>query len=121
MENALGFIRHAITMLSDPAVIARLKVLQAEANGTMDWVKRFEPVEGYEREPKRGTCPTCGNQYTFTGDQGGIRRHGKGRCSLDRQMAAEIVPAVLLIAGLGDKTEGAESDDGTQHTGTDHD
>lgn len=120
LENALGFLRHAIETLTDPRVIARLKMLQAETDGTMDWVKRFEPVPGYENEPKRGTCPTCGNQYTFKGDQGGIRRHGKGRCSLDTQMAAEIIPAVLLISQLGEVGAEGNSDDGTQQSGTDY-
>jgi hypothetical protein len=112
LASALLFLKDAIDTLADPRVMARLKYLQAEANGTMHWVEQFNPVEGYERAPERGTCPTCGKLYTFKGDQGGIRRHGKGRCSLDNQMAAEIVPAVLLISQLGEVAENSGNDDG---------
>lgn len=108
----MTFLRHAIETLTDPVVMARVKLLQAEADGTLEWARRFDPVEGYERTPERGTCPTCGRTYAFAGDQGGLRRHGKGKCSLDTQMAEELIPAVFLIAELGGK-EGAESDDGT--------
>lgn len=112
LEGALEFLRDAIKTLTDPRVMARLKYLQAEADGTVWWVEQFSPVPGYEKTPERGTCPTCGKVYTFKGDQGGIRRHGKGRCSLDNQMAAEIVPAVLLISQLGEVAEESGTNDG---------
>lgn len=112
LNNALEFIRHTLNALTDPRVMARLKYLQAEADGTVWWAEQFNPVQGYEKTPERGTCPTCGKPYTFKGDQGGIRRHGKGRCSLDNQMAAEIIPAVLLISQLGEVTENSGNDDG---------
>jgi hypothetical protein len=114
LQSALDFLRDAINTLTDPRVMARLKYLQAEADGTIRWAEQFAPVEGYEKTPERGTCPTCGRTYTFVGDQGGIRRHGKGRCSLDTQMAAEIVPAVLLISQLGEVVESEYNDGRTQ-------
>lgn len=114
LEGALEFLRDAIRTLTDPRVMARLKYLQAEADGTIHWVEQFAPVEGYEKTPERGTCPTCGRTYTFVGDQGGIRRHGKGRCSLDTQCAAEIVPAILLISQLGEVDESGNDDGRTQ-------
>lgn len=110
----MEFLRDAIKTLTDPRVMARLKYLQAEADGTVWWVNQFSPVPGYEKTPERGTCPTCGKVYTFKGDQGGIRRHGKGRCSLDNQMAREIIPAVLLISQLGEVDESGNDDGRTQ-------
>lgn len=115
----MAFLRSAIETLTDPVVMARVKLLQAEADGTLEWAERFAPVEGYERAPERGTCPTCLKTYTFAGDLGGLRRHGKGKCALDTQMAEELIPAVFLIAELGDK-EGAESDDGTHAADSNH-
>lgn len=112
LEGALEFLRDAIKTLTDPRVMARLKYLQAEADGTIHWAEQFNPVEGDEKTPERGTCPTCGKAYVFKGDQGGIRRHGKGRCAIDTQMAAEIIPAVLLISQLGEVADNAGNDDG---------
>ena len=120
-RQALKFIAKVIDMAADPDAMVRLGMLKAEADGTLEWLRQFDPVEGYENEAKKGTCPTCGGKYTFAGDLGGLRRHKRqGRCALDVQMAAEIVPAVLLIAELSDSEEGAESDDGVHETNSNH-
>jgi hypothetical protein len=119
-ENAIQFVASVIRLITDPDALARLRMLKAEVDGTLGWVERFDPVAGYERTPEKGTCPTCGRLYAFAGDQGGLRRHGKGRCSLDVQMAAEIVPAVLLISQLSEVSTEGTTNVGTQHKNTDH-
>lgn len=116
LEGALEFLRDAIKTLADPRVMARLKYLQAEADGTVWWANQFTPVEGEERAAKRGKCPTCGKSCSLNSDDT-IRRHtdtkyGKERCHIDKQLPAEIIPAILLISQLGEVAEDAGNNDG---------
>lgn len=120
LADAMQFVAEVIRLASDPVARARLRLLQAEVDGTADWLRRFDPVEGYEKEATKGTCPTCGRQYAFAGDQGGLRRHGKGRCALDTQLAEELAPAVWLIANMDAVSTEGNSDDGTRHSDTDN-
>lgn len=116
LEGALEFLRDAINTLTDPRVMARLKYLRAETDGTIRWAQQLTPVEGSERAAKRGTCPTCGKSCSLNSDES-IRRHtdtkyGRERCHIDKQLPAEIIPAVLLISQLGEVADGSENDDG---------
>lgn len=112
-RGAMQFVSHVLQILGDPVAMARLKTLQAEVNGTVEWAEKLQPVEGYERTPNRGTCPTCGKKCAINNDES-LRRHrgDTPKCELDKQLPAEIVPAVLLIAGLSDKNE--RGSNGTQ-------
>jgi hypothetical protein len=125
-RQALRFVAKVIEVASDPVAMARLGMLKAETDGTLEWLKQFEPVEGYENAAKRGTCPTCGKSCSLNADES-LRRHkdtktGKkhGRCEFDRQMPVEIIPAVFLIADLSDRAEGVESDDGVHKADSNH-
>lgn len=97
-------------LVTDPFGAQKLKAIQAAIQGQLEWGQNFNRVEGDEKAPEKGTCPTCRKPYLFKGELGGIRRHGKGDCYMHTQMAAEIIPAVRLIAGLGDIP-----DDGNSH------
>lgn len=121
-RNAIQFVAHVIELVTDPVAMSRLKSLKADIDGTTDWVQQFNPVEGYERTATHGTCPTCGRTYRIGNDES-LRRHkdvkyGRQKCEFDKQLPAEIIPAILLIAELGGNGEG-ESDGRTQHPGTD--
>lgn len=115
-RQALRFVAKVIEIANDPVAMARLEMLRAEADGTLEWMKQFSPVEGYEKAAKRGTCPSCGHKYSLNNDES-LRRHrdtryGREKCHLDKQLPAEIIPAVLVIAELSGSDGGAESDDG---------
>lgn len=109
-ETAMETVRMIAKLVSDPFGAQKLKAMQAAVQSQMDWARNFNRVEGEEKAPDKGTCPTCGKQYIFKGELGGIRRHGKGECYMHTNMAAEIIPAVRLIAALGDIP-----DDGNSH------
>lgn len=106
--NAIRLILTVAKWIEDPEAGQKIRKLQAQSASAMEFAKMVNPTtEEISRSPKKGTCPTCGNQYSFKGEVGGIRRHGKsGNCFSDTQMAAEIIPAVRLIACLGDMANG---------------
>lgn len=114
IENAIKLIQQIARLMSDPDAGQELRSLQDRISERMAYAEKLAPEPGQvERSPEKGTCPTCGKPYAFKGDVGGIRRHGKtGRCFTDTQMAAELIPAIRLIASLGDTANG-DSGDGT--------
>lgn len=110
-DRAIEAVRAIAELLTGPEGGARLRLLRAEIQSYMDWQDRNQPEPGQlENAAERGTCPTCGKTYKFKGEEGGIRRHGQGKCYTDTQMAREIIPAVLLIAELGDRDDGGNDD-----------
>lgn len=122
-ENAIKVLLEIAKLVTDPNAEQKIKKMQQAITAPIEWAAKVNPTtEERDRSPEKGTCPTCGRQYTFTGEMGGIRRHGRsGKCVHDKQMAAEIIPAVWLIADLGDETgDRNHGDNGTEHPNADN-
>lgn len=103
-------------IMNDPDAAQKLKAIQKSIVEPLNYARQVNPTgDEVSKAAERGTCPTCGREYAFKGESGGIRRHGRnGKCVTDNQMAAELIPAILLIASLGGNENGAN--DGSTHS-----
>jgi len=97
ISEAVEVVDAILKLVADPTVRRKLRKL-------MDAGKDVIRNAGSEPQPKsapeKGTCPTCRKSYSIK-KNGALRRHGKGKCYTDDQLPAEIIPAVLAIAQLG--------------------
>lgn len=87
--------------------VIREKLSKLRDLGQREIQERRQPINR-DKEPRKGTCPTCGKTYTIK-ENGALRRHGQGYCYTNNQLPAEIVPAVILVAGIYDRSNDYES------------
>lgn len=98
LNEAVEVVKAFLILARNPAVMASLQKLQEQAKNVA--VQEAMADRHPEKEPDKGTCPTCGKKYTIL-KNGALRRHGTGKCYMQKQLPAEIIPAVLAIAQLG--------------------
>lgn len=116
ITNAVEILGELVRILTDPMAGHKLKQLETAVKATVERAQGEPDVE-HRKWPEKGTCPTCRKTYTFN-DDGSLRRHGKGKCATDRQLPAEVIPAVLAIAQLGN--DSAEVSDGRTQDNSDN-
>lgn len=97
--EAVEIVTAIMKIVGDPRIKEKLRKLREGVREAMLAQENLTRQEN--KEPERGTCPTCRKHYTLK-KNGALRRHGHGKCYTDNQLPAEVIPAVLAIAQLGD-------------------
>lgn len=115
IHDAVAFVQGVMKIVTDPTMPGKLRLLEAALK---DSVNRAvgEPPEAEMKTAVRGTCPTCGREYGIK-QNGALRRHGTGHCYMFDQLPQEIIPAVFLLADLGNAPEGTSYGEDNGGTG----
>lgn len=104
-ENTANMVAQLLDLLADPKTVEKLKQFrrQMAAEERMKERQEAQPeVKEHDvHKTIRGTCPTCGRKYVVRENTQTLRRHGTGKCAVDNQLPAEIIPAIGVIAELG--------------------
>lgn len=117
IESALEMLTGIIRIITDPEAPAKLATIHRAIQETVD-AATGEPAEAEQKKAKRGTCPKCGRKYGIN-KAGTVRRHNGEyeACQFEHQPPAELIPAILAIAQLGDASGEGSKDDrpGSEH------
>jgi len=100
ITEAVEVVNTLLKLISDPSVKSKLQKL---ATAGRDVIQKASDDKKPVGAAEKGTCPTCGKSYSIK-KNGALRRHGKGKCYTDDQLPAEIVPAILAIAQMGNSS-----------------
>jgi predicted RNA-binding Zn-ribbon protein involved in translation (DUF1610 family) len=104
--DAVEVVKAILALVADPNIRRQLEELRKAGTKALEIAEREETHP--EKEAAKGTCPSCGKTYSIT-KEGYVRRHrdtlyGNPKCQFDKQAPAEIIPAILAIARMGESS-----------------